>query len=40
MNDAKKFGGASHKNDKAEKVYAELAEITKQLSKPFFTQNK
>lgn len=38
MNDARKFGGASHKNDKAEKVYAELAEVTKQLSIISFTQ--
>ena len=32
MNDEKKFGGPAHKNDKSEKIFAELTEGSKELS--------
>lgn len=38
MNDEKKFGGPAHKNDKSEKIFAELAEVSKELSMAFIIQ--
>ena len=32
MNHDKKFGGPKSKNDKSEKIYADLAEVSRQLS--------
>jgi hypothetical protein len=32
MNHDRKFGGPNNKNDKSERIYADLAEVSKQLS--------